>query len=410
VAEFVTREAFANKPTGMGSAYIEALPSDRVTHMLGRPIERLVTDSGDLGDLGGFSLRKIFGKDRKRRPAPAPAQPATSAPPATTTPVQSATPAASPTQAASTWQQFAYPGPSYVATDPFNAPGYNPYVARASLPSPQPLPPRIPVQPQMAPQGQQQFAAPRPVQVPVEESYADSDFDYEEEGGSMFGMDDAGSSMFIEVQDLQGLGCGGSIEQAAADAGLGCCGQIGRIADDGAMGEGALRRFGRSLMAKVRNLARAERRLVSTDQKVAAGAAAELNAKRNARRNCRAKIQAARLELKAASRVSGEESGLSGSARCAKGAWVRKTIADLNALAALDRALEASERQLLTRAAQRLADVRTNLSKVRGGLRSCKKAGANVEAERLRAKLEACNRRYGDHMRKDHGKIVDPIT
>jgi len=36
-------------------AYIEAMPADRPTHMLGRPIERLVTHDGDLGDFIGVS-------------------------------------------------------------------------------------------------------------------------------------------------------------------------------------------------------------------------------------------------------------------------------------------------------------------------------------------------------------------
>lgn len=268
-------------------AYIESLPSDRVTNMLGRPIEYLVTDSGDLGD------------------------------------------------------------------SPFGA-GFNPYATA-----------RLEAEPRIA---------------VVEEN-----------------MDDVGSSLFIEVDDLQGLGCGGSI---AADLSDCPCPQFGMKADDGALGD-AGRKKGKpsaktkALAERLRTLAGLERVLVDAERKVLLEAADLVERNRTKRRACRAKAAECKGRIK-----SLERPGLSGAA-CPTTASL---ICELQRLSRLDRALEGAERQVLGESARRLAGIRANLREARARLAECRKAGGNVGAARLRAKLEACRKRYDDHMREAHGK------
>lgn len=277
-------------------AYVESLPSDRVTHMLGRPIQYLVTDSGDLGN---------------------------------------------------------------VVSDPFRV-GFNPYATA-----------RIEAEPKS---------------TPVSE-------------GS---MDDVGSSLFIEVADLQGLGCGGSI---AADLSDCPCPQFGMSADDGAMGEApGGKRAGKAvpqrvdraaLAGRLRVLAGLERVLVDAEKKVLLEAADLVERNRSKRRACGAKVAECKERLKGL-----RGSGMSGE-RCPK---TDSLVLELQRLSRLDRALQGAERQVLCESARRIAGIRANLRKARAELAQCRASGGNVGAARLRAKLEACQKRYDDHMREAHGR------
>lgn len=285
-------------------AYVESLPSDRVTHMLGRPIQYLVTDSGDLGD--------VVVRRRATR-----------------------------------------------VEAPFGA-GFNPYATA-----------RLEAEPRAS---------------VVEDA-----------------MDDVGSSLFIEVADLQGLGCGGSI---AADLSDCPCPQFGMSADDGAMGETQRTKRGakavrprpadrRVLADKLRTFAALERVLVDAERKVLLEAADLVEKNRAKRRACGAKVAECRERVKAL----GKGAGLSGACPETLG-----LVRELQRLSRLDRALQGAERQVLCESARRISGIRSNLRKARAELAECRGRGGNVGAARLRAKLEACQKRYADHMREAHGK------
>lgn len=162
---------------------------------------------------------------------------------------------------------------------------------------------------------------------------------------------------------------------------------------DGLSG-GAARKNGAALAAAIRELARAERVLVEADVVVLERAAKVIEKCRKQRSKNKGKLAAGK---------SAVESGLSGS----HGA---KLVASLNKIVALDRALEATERDVVKRAAAKLLSLRDRLAEVRATLKVCKAKGPAaaklVEHERLAASLKACKENWREHMKNSHGTEV----